>query len=93
MATNHKSTVTEAKKTEAKKAPVAIEAPAPEAPVAPAPAPAESVYQAEELAKAYKIFDASYELVMVALKIAGKKEATVTEAKAIIEEFMNKEVK
>ena len=87
MATNNKSTVTEAKKTEAKKAPVA------EAPVAPAPAPAESVYPAEELAKACKVFDASYEIVMVALKIAGKKEATVTEAKAIIEEFKNKEVK
>lgn len=92
MATNNKSTVTEAKKTEAKKAPVA-EAPVPEAPVAPAPAPAESVYPAAELAKAYKIFDASYEIVMVALKNAGKTEATVTEAKAIIEEFKNKEVK
>lgn len=80
MATNNKSTVTGAKKPEAKEAPVAA-------------TPAESVYPAEELAKAHKVFDTSYEIIMVALKMAGKKEATVTEAKKIIKEFKDKEVK
>lgn len=53
----------------------------------------ESVYTADELAKAHKVFDTSYEIVAVALKLAGKEAATVTEAKEIINEFMKKEVK
>lgn len=53
----------------------------------------ESVYTAEELAQNHKFFKTSYEIVAVALQMAGKKAATVTEAKNIIEKFKNKEVK
>lgn len=55
--------------------------------------PVESIYSAEELAKNHKLFKTSYEIVAVALRKAGKKEATFTEAKNIIESFKNKEVK
>lgn len=53
----------------------------------------ESVYTAEELAKNHKFFKTSYEIVVVALRMAGKTAATVTEAKNIIEKFKNREVK
>ena len=53
----------------------------------------ESVYTAEELAQNHKFFNTSYEIVTVALQLAGKKVATVTEAKNIIEKFKNREVK
>lgn len=53
----------------------------------------ESVYTAAELARAHKTFHTSYEIVAVALKIAGKERATVSEAKEIVEKFKNKEVK
>lgn len=53
----------------------------------------ESVYTAEELTANYKVFNTSREIVEVALRIAGKKSATFTEAKEIIEKFKNKEVK
>lgn len=53
----------------------------------------ESVYTFEELTANYKVFNTSREIVEVALRIAGKKSATFTEAKAIIEKFKNKEVK
>lgn len=53
----------------------------------------ESVYSAEELAANHKVFKTSYEIVKIALRLAGKKTATFTEAKAIIEKFKNKEVK
>ena len=53
----------------------------------------ESVYTAEELAQNHKFFKTSYEIVTVALQTAGKKAATVTEAKNIIENFKNREVK
>ncbi len=55
--------------------------------------PAESVYSAAELAENHKIFNTSYEIVSIALRLAGKKTATFTEAKNIIEKFKNKEVK
>lgn len=55
--------------------------------------PVESVYTAEDLAKNHKLFKTSYEIVAVALRKAGKKEATFTEAKKIIENFKNREVK
>lgn len=58
-----------------------------------APVKAESVYTAAELAKNYKILGTSYEVVVVALKLAKKKTATLSEAKKIIENFKNKEVK
>ena len=53
----------------------------------------ESVYTAEELAENHKVFKTSREIVEIALRLAGKKSATFTEAKAIIEKFKNKEVK
>lgn len=53
----------------------------------------ESVYTAAELAQNHKFFNTSYEIVVVALRLAGKKAATITEAKQIIEKFKNKEVK
>lgn len=53
----------------------------------------ESIYSAEELAENHKAFKTSYEIVSVALRKAGKKEATFSEAKQIIENFKNKEVK
>ncbi|MGN0999693.1 MAG: hypothetical protein ACI4PO_09095 [Faecousia sp.] len=53
----------------------------------------ESVYSAEELAENHKLFKTSYEIVEIALRLAGKKEATYSEAKAIIEEFKKREVK
>lgn len=53
----------------------------------------ESVYSAKELADGHKAFNTSRAIVVTALRIAGKKEATFEEARAIIEEFKNKEVK
>lgn len=53
----------------------------------------ESVYTAEELAANHNVFKTSREIVEIALRLAGKKTATFTEAKAIIEKFKNKEVK
>ena len=52
-----------------------------------------STYTIAELTKAHKIFNASHEIVAVALKLAGVERATVEEAKKLIEEFKNKEVK
>ena len=51
-----------------------------------------SIYTAEELADNYKLFNASREIVVVALRLAGKKSATFQEAERIIEKFKNKEV-
>ncbi len=53
----------------------------------------ESVYTAEELATNHKVFNTSYEIVAVALRLAGKTAATVTEAQKIIDKFKSKEVK
>lgn len=55
--------------------------------------PAESVYSRQELANNHKVFNTHYEIVDVALRLAGKEEATFAEAKTIIEKFKNKEVK
>lgn len=54
---------------------------------------AESVYTVEELANNHKAFNTYREIVDVALRLAGKETATLTEAKTIIEKFKNKEVK
>lgn len=54
---------------------------------------AESVYTAAELVKNSHVFNTSPEIVAVALRQAGKKTATFTEAKALVEKFKNKEVK
>lgn len=53
----------------------------------------ESIYTADQLAANHKVFKAPREIVVVALRLAGKKEATFTEAQSIIESFKNKEVK
>ena len=53
----------------------------------------ESVYSAVELANNHKIFNTYREIVVVALAKAGKDQATISEAKKIIEDFKNKEVK
>lgn len=63
-----------------------------EIPVTQEPA-VESVYSAQELADNYKAFGTYREIVVVALRLAGKKSATFAEAKQIIEKFKNKEVK
>lgn len=55
--------------------------------------PTESIYTAEELAKNHKVFKTSREIVVVALKLAGKETATFSEAKIIVENFMKREVK
>ena len=56
-------------------------------------APAESVYTAAYLAENHRAFKAPREIVVVALRLAGKENATFAEAKTIIERFKNKEVK
>lgn len=58
-----------------------------------APKVVESVYTAAELANNYKAFGTYREIVVVALRLAGKKTATFTEAKKIVDNFKNKEVK
>lgn len=65
---------------------IKVEAPA-------APTPPVSKYTIKELIAAHKAFDAPKEIVAVALKLSGKEAATEAEAKKIIEEFKNQEVK
>ena len=67
---------------------VSVVAKTPKVPVAK-----ESVYTADYLIANFKAFSTSREIVAVALRLAGKKTATFTEAKKIIETFKNKEVK
>ena len=56
--------------------------------------PAEACfYTAAYLAENHKAFDASKEIVVVALQLAGKETATFEEAKEIIDKFKTKEVK
>ena len=57
-----------------------------------APAKVESVYSTEELVKNYSAFNASREIVAVALKQAKKESATYEEAKAIIEKFKTRRI-
>ena len=53
-----------------------------------------SVYSVRELAaNARKIFNTRQECVVAALKVEGKTEYTVSEAKEIVEKFLKKEVK
>ena len=56
-------------------------------------APAASVYSASELAANAKLFGVNRDIVVIALRKAGKEEATFAEAKAIIDKFKTKEVK
>lgn len=65
-----------------------------EEPKTPAtPSPQESVYSAEDLIANHKAFKTSKAIVKIALRQAGKKTATFSEAKIIVEKFKNKEVK
>lgn len=57
------------------------------------PASNESVYSASELIANYKLFGVNRDIVVLALRKAGKNEATFAEAKAIIDNFKTKEVK
>lgn len=51
------------------------------------------VYTAADLAENHKAFNVPREIVVVALRLAGKETATYEEAKKIINEFKTKEVK
>lgn len=53
----------------------------------------ESVYSIDELADSHKVFGTYREIVVVALRNAGKETYTFAEAKNIIEKFKNKEVR
>lgn len=53
----------------------------------------ESVYTSEELADNHAVFGTYREIVVVALRQAKKDAATFAEAKRIIDNFKNKEVK
>ena len=54
---------------------------------------AECVYTAAELADNCKAFGTYRAIVAVALRLAGKEAATLSEARQIIERFKKKEVK
>lgn len=62
-------------------------------PVAKKEKPQECVFSAAEIASSYRIFGTSKPMVVAALKVAGIEKATLTEAKKIIDKFLNKEVK
>ena len=53
----------------------------------------ECEYSAAELVNNHRTFNTSREIVVVALRRAGKKRATLNEARTIIDNFKNKEVK
>ncbi len=55
--------------------------------------PVEVLYSVSDLAKAAKIFNATSDVVIAAMKLAGKSQATQEEASKIIKDFINKEVK
>lgn len=57
------------------------------------PAAEECTYPVEELVKAHKALGESYEIVAIALKMAGVETSTIAEAKEIIEKFKKQEVK
>ena len=53
----------------------------------------ESVYTVDDLIANFKAFKTSKQIVAIAMRKSGKKNATFSEAKSIIEKFKNKEVK
>lgn len=93
MAAKNKESVETAESVQLEEIAESVERVETAAPVKPAPAPAESVYSAEDLIANFKAFKTSKEIVTVALRQAGIKTATFTEAKNIIDKFKNKEVK
>ena len=70
-----------------------ITKPAETAAVKDTKAAAVSVYSAAELANNHKLFGVNREIVVIALRKAGKKNASFAEAKTIIDKFKAKEVK
>ena len=76
-----------AKKKEASEETVPAETPKHEE---PAPS-SEPIYTAEDLIRNYKAFKTSKEIVVVALRLAGKETATFEEAKKIIDKFRKEE--
>lgn len=67
-----------------------------ELPVEAAQKPAEAVYMAAEFAQnAARLFGdrATADIVTAAFKVAGRRNATLTEARCLVEQFMNKEVR
>lgn len=73
-----------------KKQPQAAKTPEAKAPEAKAP---ESEYPTRELIAGHKAFGVPKEIAAVALKLKGIEQATFAEAKKIIDEFKNREVK
>ena len=55
-------------------------------------APTEGVYSAAELADNHQLFGVNRDIVVVALQKAGKKYATFSEAKDIINKFKSRKV-
>ena len=55
-----------------------------------APAKNEAVYTAEELVAGHKAFDASPEIVKVALMTAGLDKATKAQAAQVVEKFRHR---
>lgn len=53
----------------------------------------ESVYSFQDLIAGHKAFDVPKEIAIVALRLKGIKQATFADAKKIINEFKQKEVK
>ncbi len=53
----------------------------------------EPLYSVSDLAKASKVFNTTPYVVATAMKLAGKTQATQSEALKIIKDFVNKEVK
>ena len=53
----------------------------------------ESVYSLKDLIAGHKAFGVPREIVIVALKLKGIEQATFAEAKQIIDEFKQREVK
>lgn len=77
------------------KKPEGVETVKPETAEAVAPDVAEAAYKvAEFAANAEKLFGkrANADLVNAAFKLAGRRTATLSEAKVIVEKFINKEV-
>ncbi len=53
----------------------------------------EPLYSVSDLARASKVFNTTPYVVATAMKLAGKTQATQSEALKIIKDFVNKEVK
>lgn len=90
---DEKQTTTTAAAPPAAQPPADAAQPKNQAAPAQAPKQTESVYEAAYLAKNHKALGASYAIVATALKMAKKERCTLSEAKKIVNDFKNKEVK